>query len=292
MRNLPPPSRDNDRDDLRRGVRSYAYGGERHGHDITEDEVETVISLYDRYEADCGQPCDVLLGAVLPASLRDGLYAAHDKTRSGRVLETLRARVFLGVDRCPICGITSATELDHFLPRSVFKPLSIYARNLVPLCHVCNNAKGDAFDAGGEGFIHAYYDILPDVEFLRADVELDGGALKVEFAVDPDAALPEGYQARLTSQMNALNLHVRYPPEVNTYLLSHAISLNLAFRRAGQEGVSTFLRTQADYECDVFYRNHWRPVLLRALADHDDFTGGGVVEVLKVPDAMIDELDV
>lgn len=291
MRNLPPPSRNDDRDDLRRGVRSYMLKGVRRGHDITEDQIEEVVALYDRYEADRGRPCDALKGAALPKSLRDTLYNAYDKTQNGRVLETFRARLFHGIAQCPICGITAATELDHFLPRSAFKPLSIHARNLVPLCHICNQAKGVTFDEVGEGFVHAYYEILPDVEFLKADVELDSGALAVEFRIDPDADLPEGFHARLTAQMVALNLHARYAQEVNTYLLAHATGLHLSSRSDGQKAVRSFLRAQADYESGSLHRNHWRPALLRALADHDGFTDGGFAEVLQIPQAMIDDLD-
>lgn len=292
MRNLPLPSRDDDRDDLRRGVRSYMRNGVRRGHDITEDQIEAVVEIYDRYEADSGRPCDELKGDALPESLRDALFSAYDKTQNGRILDTVRARVFLGIDQCPICGITVATELDHFLPRSVFKPLSIHARNLIPICHICNHAKGETFDEAGDGFVHVYYDILPDVDFLQASVTLDNGALEVEFSVDPDAGLPEGINARLTTQMDALNLHARYAQEMNTYLLSHATGLHLSSRYGGQEAVRSFLRTQADYESVVLHRNHWRPVLLRALADHDGFTDSGFSEVLQVPQEMIDDLGI
>ena len=40
MRNLPPPARDRDREDLQRGVRSYMYKGEQRGHAITEAEID------------------------------------------------------------------------------------------------------------------------------------------------------------------------------------------------------------------------------------------------------------
>lgn len=291
MRNLPEPSRDSDRSDLKKGIRCYRYRGETLGHDITAAEIDAVVALYDTYEADRGAPCNKLKGTTLPASLRNAIHAAYDKTQEGRTLHSVRELLFKDVDLCPVCGIDPATELDHHLPQSIFKPLAIHTRNLVPMCHPCNHAKLAGFDEEGAGFLHPYYDLLPDLDFLRATVDLANGALLVSFAIDAAAALPPGYCDRLTGQMHALDLEVRYQKEVNTYISSHAAALHLANRGTGQEGVRKTLKLQKRYEIKAFHRNHWRPALLRALADHDDFTGGGFAEVLPILDDMLDDLD-
>lgn len=291
MRNLPEPTRDNDRADLRKAVRTYQYGGQTLGHDITDDEVEEVVALYDRYEQDRGAPCEDLKGLDLPASLRETIHAAYEKTQKGRVLKPLRDLLFKGVDLCPVCGIDPPTELDHHLPQSEFKPLAIHARNLVPMCHPCNHAKLAGFDEDGGGFLHPYYDLLPDVDFLQATVDLDGAALVVSFAIDLTAALPAGFGGRLTGQMEALKLDTRYQQEVNTYVASHAAALHIAHRAGGQAGVRRMLRLQARYETQAFHRNHWRPALLRALSEHDGFTDGGFAAVLPIQDDMLDDLD-
>ncbi|ETD78199.1 hypothetical protein U716_15400 [Rhodobacter capsulatus B6] len=291
MRNLPEPTRDNDRADLKKAVRKYQHRGQTLGHDITDDEVERVVALYDRYEQDRGAPCNELKGTNLPDTLRETIHAAYAKTQNGRTLQPLRDLLFKGVDLCPVCGIDPATELDHHLPQSEFKPLAIHSRNLVPMCHPCNHAKLDGFDEDGDGFLHPYYDILPDLDFLTATIELDGAALNVSFAIDSTAALPAGYAGRLTAQMNALNLEARYQQEVNTYIASHAAALHLAYRASGQAGVQRMLRLQARYEAHAFHRNHWRPALLRALSEFNEFTGGGFAAVLPIQADMLDDLD-
>ncbi len=291
MRNLPEPSRDADRADLRKSIRHYRYGGELCGHDITDAEVEAVVALYDKYEVDLGAACDDLKGPNLPESLRDAIHAAYEKTQKTRVLFSVRELLFEGVDLCPVCGIDPATELDHHLPRSAFKPLAIHTRNLVPMCHSCNHAKLAGFDVDGSGFLHPYYDKLPDLDFLQAAVDLTDGALVVTFAIDVAAALPAGYADRLSGQMEALNLDGRYQQEVNTYISSHAAALHLAHRAEGQAGVKKTLRLQTRFETKAFYRNHWRPTLLRALLAHDPFTDGGFAEVLPIQDEMLEDLD-
>lgn len=291
MRNLPKPSRDGDRTDLKKAIRRYNYRGESRGHDITEGEIDAVVALYDRYEADHGAACDALKGEDLPSSLREAIHAAYEKTQDGRVLYSVRELLFKDVGLCPVCGIDPATELDHHLPQSAFKPLAIHTRNLVPMCHLCNHAKLAGFGEGGADYLHPYYDSLPDLDFLQASVGLVGAALTVSFAIDAAAALPAGYRDRLTGQMHALDLEERYQQEVNTYISSHAAALHLANRGGGQEGVRSMLRLQTRYEIRAFHRNHWRPALLRALSDHEGFTGGGFADVLPLPEEMLDDLD-
>ncbi|MGE3744476.1 MAG: HNH endonuclease signature motif containing protein [Sphingomonadaceae bacterium] len=242
MRNLPEPSRDADRADLRKSVRQYRYGGKTLGHDITDAEIEAVVALYDKYEVDRGAACDELKGPTLPTPLRDAIHAAYEKTQETRVLYSVRELLFKGVELCPVCGIDPATELDHHLPQSAFKPLAIHTRNLVPMCHPCNHAKLAGFDVDGSGFLHPYYEVLPDLDFLQAIVDLADGALVVTFAIDGAAVLPAGYANRLTGQMEALDLDTRYQQEVNTYISSHAAALHLAHSALGQAGVQKTLR--------------------------------------------------
>jgi hypothetical protein len=125
---------------------------------------------------------------------------------------------------------------------------------------------------------------------LQVDVEIKGNALSVGFAIDLCAALPDGFAGRLNAQIQALDLNPRYGREVNTYISGHAIALHSFALSHGSEGVRDFLQLQARYETTRFYRNHWRPVLLRALAAHTPFIEGGFAIVLPVPQDMVDDI--
>lgn len=293
MKNIPIPSRDSVRDDLIKSIATYTYKKELLGHTITEDEIDQVLAIYDRYDADQGVASNALKGTGFPQALIDALEVAFDKTQEKRKLYSLRQRLFEGVDLCPICGITSPVELDHFLPRSKFKPLAIYPRNLVPLCHACNHTKLAGFgdqDNEAARFLHAYFDIIPDEQFLKADIDIQHGALIVTFNISADAELPEGYANRLSRQITSLKLNDRYEREVNIYISSHAVALHLQHNVGGRDFVISFLELQARYERRQFYRNHWRPTLLGALARHDEFTNGGFKDVLPLPDDVLDDI--
>ena len=89
-----------------------------------------------------------------------------------------------------------------YLPRSLFKCFAIYGRNLVPNCRDCNEFQEDARRGDDKRFIHPYFDEIPSVlQFLRATVHLQGGALRVEFAIVGVHGLDEDLRARLDHQL-------------------------------------------------------------------------------------------
>jgi hypothetical protein len=248
------------------------------------------LQLYNIYERCFGAACEELKGATLPTTLLDAIHSAYEKTYEGRQLYSLREMLFKGVALCPICGIGPPIELDHHLPQSLFKPLSIHARNLVPMCHPCNHAKLAGFGTDGAAFLHVYYDEFPDLDFLKVDLTLDGATLVAAFAIDTTTALPVEFAGRLSSQMLTLGLDDRYQQEINTYLVSHSAALHTVHGAGGQESVRAMLRIQAAVETRAFHRNHWRPALLRALEEHDGFTNGGFATVLPIPANMLGDL--
>ena len=141
MRNLPVPMRDGDRDDLKNALNTYQYRGEARGYTATDAEVDTLLTLYDEYDDTRAVPSEALKGNGLPVELTQALHDAYDSTQKNRKLCHIRDLVFSNVEFCPVCGIDPPAELDHYLPQSDFKPLAIYVRNLVPLCHACNHTK-------------------------------------------------------------------------------------------------------------------------------------------------------
>lgn len=278
------PSRTSDRNHLMTAIEVYERSGAQRGYAATAPEIDAVLALYDDYDATLGEGSDALKGPGLAPALRTAVHDGYDFTQAGRKLDEIRTMLLRGVELCPICGISSPRELDHYLPRSVFNPLAIYVRNLVPLCHDCNHSKSAAAPTeAARRFIHVYLEPLPAIRFLRSVVTTAQGALLVHFEIDPEADLPALTRERLANQLVRLKLNERYGREINTYLTGHTIALHNAFHAAGVEGVREFLRQQAEVEFHVFHRNHWRPVMLVALAEDPGFCGGGFQAVLPMP---------
>jgi hypothetical protein len=245
--------------------------------------LDAVIALYDHYDEIAGVPDDVLRATGLPLAFRNAMHDAYDLTQKGRRMSLIRTALLDGVERCPVCGISAPRELDHYLPRSLFKCLAIYVRNLVPYCHDCNNSKKTHAGGDDKRFIHPYFDEIPDVQFLQATVLLQGGALRVEFAIVGVHGLDEDLRARLDHQLERLKLNERFQRELNNYMSAHTAAMHIVYGAALASGVSQFLATQAQVEHERLHRNDWRAVLLRALSEHHAFCDGGFREVYPLP---------
>jgi len=282
VRSLPSPSRDQARDHLTTALEIYETNGIQHGYQATPAELDSVLALYDAYDDAYGTAADPLKGQALADALRIAICDGYDFTQSGRKLAAIRVDLMRSVELCPICGISPPRELDHHLPRSVFHPLAIYVRNLVPLCHDCNHSKGAALSADpAQRFVHPYLEALPDTPFLRAVATILDNALLVHYVIDEDANLPDLTKLRLSYQLNRLKLNERYAREINTYLTGHTTALHMCFESNGAAGIVLFLNEQAEVEFGAFHRNHWRPLLLRALAGHQEFCDGGFRNILS-----------
>lgn len=281
MRTLPCPSREEAQGHLLRAIETYVHAGIAKGYAASQAEIDSVIAIYDAYDAGLGLPSEALKGGQLLQQLRDAIYSGYDFTQTGGKLASIRSTLMAGVELCPICGIAPPRQLDHHLPRSDYRPLAVYPRNLVPLCQECNQSKSkSAADEPAQQFFHPYLETIPDAPFLRAAVAIEGGGLIATFDIDPAAPIQPLARERLSFVLQRLKLNERYAREINIYLTSQATAVRMLFVSAGADGVRGYLLAQADVESRQFHLNHWRPVMLRALAAHAGFCSGEFAVVL------------
>ncbi len=59
--------------------------------------------------------------------------------------------------RCPYCGVSHVSTLDHVFPKKDYSVLSVEPLNLVPSCRDCNTDKKTSYDLG-DPTIHPYFD--------------------------------------------------------------------------------------------------------------------------------------
>ena len=283
MQILPSPSRDRVREHLVKALNIQI----KPDYSVTEKQIDEIINLYDIYDSLFGAPNEQLKGVDLDEALRRAIREAYNLTQQTRKLSFIRAHLMRDVIYCPYCGISPPYELDHHLPKAIFQPLAIYVRNLIPVCSNCNRKKGVKVpDLPEQHFVHAYLDKLPEDRFLLAHTSIENNGLLVDFDVDPATDMPVVLYKRLKHQLKQLDLNKRYSREINVYLTSHATALHDFYYFDGPEGVRSFLVSQADVEFRAFHLNHWRPVLLLALAHHQDFCEGGFSDVLSAPNKV------
>lgn len=267
MWTLAPQSLNAVDDALRRAL---TYVNETPVYGLNAAEWAAIKLVYQLYEHLGGQPHVGLRPAALDAA-RPYLHAAYDQVQIGGRLAAYRNHLLASTDACPYCGFGELKDLDHYLPRSTYGELSIYPNNLIPSCGPCNNAKRTVVPGGAAdpGLIHPYFQVLPDLDFLMADVTFEGGSLSVQYRIDPAMLAPD-LAPKLQFQLDRLKLNQRYTAQINKFVSEQRTGI-LMLRDLGADKVHEFLQRNAASLARSFHRNDWRAALMRALADVPGF---------------------
>ncbi|MEX2952158.1 HNH endonuclease [Serratia fonticola] len=245
-----------------------------------KDKIEGIYALYHQRKA---VPCDELLGAEMSTDTKDALKSAYSEVQQAGRLSTLRSTIFLSAKKCPLCGIEATTDLDHYLPESKYKCLSIYARNLIPTCHKCNNKKRAGVTEDGIGFIHAYYFEEPNAVFFVAETEVKEGALLIDFKIKMVEGMTQNLFRSLNFQMEKINLNERLKLEANDFLGGLYISIDLIYQSSGSDGLRMFLKKSRDDYTKRYGLNHWKRALMDSLSDNQEFLNAGFIPALGTP---------
>ncbi len=165
-------------------------------------------------------------------------------------------------------------QLDHFLPKVAYPALAIFARNLVPSCGPCNNAKRTFVSAGGAMLVHAYYAEIPPVTFLVATATMRADALEVTWSID-QSGLDASLGQELALQLTRLGLGDRLKPAINRFLFEQRAGIQQIAVLDDDALLRDFLMTSSKTQAVSFGSNDWRPALLAGLAGCPDFLNGG-----------------
>lgn len=170
---------------------------------------------------------------------------------------------------CPYCGQLAIKTLDHFLPRSRWKALSVCQVNLVPACRDCNTEKLEYTPTcAADTLFHPYFDDMNASVWLVATVvEVD--PVRFEFAVDCNAE-DRVFASRAQFHFGRLNLKVLYETQSATEVSSLAAALTRIHSAAGAIGVKRELTVRAEDNA-ALSANSWRAAMYRGASNSDWF---------------------
>lgn len=282
MWSLTLPDNENRREIIRTAL-TYKNGTPK--YELTEDEYNTIESVYERYEELNGKVHTDLLAPTLSDTTKSALHDAYVEVQEKNRLESYRSKLLLSAERCPCCSIGAADELDHHLPRSVYKSLALYSSNLVPMCHKCNNKKRTA--AGTEptnSFLHVYYDQVPsEHRFFFANVQFVDNKLRIFFEIVNIDELSDDLYEMMTYQSARVDLNNRLLKEVNIFLTSFYVSMEPLYTATSDpELIKKLLLIGEKQYGQKMGINDWRSSLLYALAQNFEFCDGGFRNVLGI----------
>jgi hypothetical protein len=178
-----------------------------------------------------------------------------------------------GESTCPYCNFGEQWEHDHYLPKSAFPEFTLYPRNLIPICKVCNGKKLARYQENGlRLFMHLFSELNGIVDFLRAHVDYES-RIRVVFSLRRPATLTPAQFAVLEQHFDKLDLANRYARNASTLLAKLVRQFrtleNLAL---GHNHLRRRLNQMAIDRAAVSPPNHWEAVLMKTLAASDDFT--------------------
>lgn len=189
------------------------------------------------------------------------------------------------VARCPFCGISETSTLDHYLPKEQYPEFSVFPKNLVPSCAVCNTRKRDrVLDEGTSVrmFLHPCYDTIPEMEFLTVRARMVANALILSYRLTKPVGMTLRTFQHLQSHFNKLDLADRYRRMGLEHLGSQYPALRRAYGLAEEAHcvADRLIEGAQDFE-EVSGPNYWLAKLYRALAGNEDFCDGGF-EMVRV----------
>lgn len=170
---------------------------------------------------------------------------------------------------CPMCGVTSPTTYDHYLPSSRFPEFAVHPVNLIPCCSVCNSTKDDDWLNRDDErqYLHLYSDLIPADVFLNVTLHTPEhlSGVGATFTL----SRPVGTRLRnwrlIESHFRKLKLLDRYTErsnaEISEILESCAEHLEHGGTRPGQ-----FLEAIASRQEAIYGISNWRVQLMRKLA--------------------------
>jgi 5-methylcytosine-specific restriction endonuclease McrA len=211
-------------------------------------------------------------------AIEDDLYWAYDnrlaeKDHNGRQFYELLREIDDDFG-CPSCLRREIEALDHYLPRSKYKHLSVTPANLVPVCNICNNIKRAHAPANEEDhLLHPYFDDLGTFEWLRVTLTEEEGA-PVVFRVEPPARWNEVLSLRAERHFTKFRLGKLYSKQVTRFLNNIRLTLSEVFEAGGTAAVRAQLQ---DYLRSWNRGNSepWNSAALAAWIESDWFCGGG-----------------
>lgn len=172
---------------------------------------------------------------------------------------------------CPMCGTTLHSTFDHYLPAVRFPEFAVHPLNLVPCCATCNSTKDDDWltAAGQRQYLHAFSDELPNVRFISVTLHESGGYTGVgsTFQLIQPANVNAALWALIESHFCRLHLLERYTELSNDEISEIVSSCRIHIEAGGRDARQYLVLQAADLE-STYGLNHWRAVLMRAMAGH------------------------
>lgn len=238
---------------------------------IKKTEKDELKLIYDHYDSNNGMPHDKYKQNNIISDIKTKtIKNAYTRTQGHGDLSYIRIALLKTAKyKCAFCGQNERLTLDHYLPESEYKLVAINRQNLVPICFNCNLLK-NAKPAGD--FIHVYYDILPEDQFLIANIQIQGQAINITFGIDAKAFDANRNNPLFLKCLNQIR-HIQLEDRINEILSGFLAQTFMNDRDIINDQVLKMtMKFFINNHEKLYGVNDWRTVILRALEQDGNFT--------------------
>ena len=169
---------------------------------------------------------------------------------------------------CQMCTVEPVGSFDHIVPKEKFPEFVVNPVNLFPCCQKCNGQKGDDWQIDGErAFLNLYYDLLPDIQYLK--VKFNAFPIPT-FAIDGTSVDDEFFRL-ISSHYQRLDLFKRFRENSNEVIDPLVSYAKHSIPQLGLDRFREIVRKSTDDDRKRYGINHWKSILKLALVNHADF---------------------
>ena len=172
---------------------------------------------------------------------------------------------------CPNCTLTDCSQLDHYMPKSLFPEFSANPLNLMQCCSICNQKKLNRWLNGGLPiFLNLYIDDIPQVQYLFVDITMDNGIPRFRFYLQNSGNIDPILFSRIESHYQGLDLCERFAEKADSVISNLALDYNSTRAQCSSANFWNWKRQYAELaRADKGY-NYWESILIIECCDNQD----------------------
>ncbi len=175
---------------------------------------------------------------------------------------------------CPYCNFRSRfpSQIDHYLPKSVFPTFALTVDNLVPICSDCNKKKRNIVQIEkSKRIIHPYYDEFANKAFDYIGCEIiEENPIGFKFYIQKSDAIDDEQFQRLQTHFNLLALDKLYKADFEADFVSYIEELKIILNESDIEDTKKALERKIK-SLKLSKQAPWRYAGYNALFNSDWF---------------------
>jgi len=173
---------------------------------------------------------------------------------------------------CQYCTINSVNTLDHIVPKNEFPEFSVNPKNLLPACSECNSYKLDNWRFNNQRlFLNLYTDILPQEQYLFADITVNSPDIVVRFRLSNMNGIDINLYSLIESHFTKLYLLNRFNLKSNDIISELINSINASKLKLNKFDTVELIQAKINADKILFGNNYFKSILEETLINNNAF---------------------